>query len=91
MVEKAFPCYQIEYCVRKFSKNSVEVTYPIKTYCNTADLSKKHNIHNLKPTKKYQWKMVEGKLYIPKFENFNLSTFEVKGSDFIDDLYNKPK
>lgn len=91
MVEKAFPCYQIEYCVLRFSKKYIEVSYPVKTYCNTAELSKKHNVYNLKSTKKYQWKIIKGKLHIPEFENFNLSTFYVKGLDFIDDLYNKPK
>ena len=52
MVEKAYPCYKIEYCILKFSKKTVEVSYPIKTYCNTKELSNKQNIYNSKPTKK---------------------------------------
>ena len=93
MVEKASPCYKIEYCVLKFSKDSVEVSYPIKTYCNTVELSNKQSIYNVKPTKKYKWKIIKEKLCIPGFENFNLLTFEEKTENFINDLYtqqNKP-
>ena len=91
MVEKAFPCYKVKYCILKFSKDSVEVSYPIKRYCYKYEKNKKDSIYNITPIKKYKWKIVKGKLFIPKFKNFEISKFEEKDLNFINGLYSKPK
>lgn len=80
------PCIVIRYCVLKFSKDSVEVSYPIKGYCNSIELATRHNTNNEQLTKKYSWNIINGKLVIPKFEKYNDYKFEEKTGDFIKTL-----
>ena len=87
MKEKASPCNKVEYCVLKFSKDSVEVSYPVKSYCNTPEQVKNPATYNKKLTRKYKWEIVNDKLSIPELKDFNPLMFEEKSEDFINSLY----
>ncbi|MBC7440095.1 MAG: hypothetical protein H7250_08950 [Flavobacterium sp.] len=81
------PCHEVSYCVLKFAKDSVEVSYPIKGYCTSVELSNKYTTQNKKMTKKYRWVVLNGAISIPKFEKYNEYNFEEKEEEFIKTLF----
>lgn len=83
MKEKATPCFDVQYCVMKILKDSVEVNFPIKTYCIENEQKKDSITFNKQLSKKFKWILINDKLQIPEFKEFNNYIFEEKDADII--------
>lgn len=88
MKEKATPCFDIQYCLLKFLKDSVEVSFPIKTYCINNEQNKDITF-NEQISKIYKWNLVNNELQIPEFKDFSSYNFEEKNADFIDYMFSQ--
>ena len=86
MKGKGFPCSRVRYCVLKFSKDSVAVSYPTRAYCNTVKLSLENSSDNETLTKNYKWTVVNGILIIPEFKEYTKYKFEEKDQNYVNGL-----
>jgi len=78
-------CMIYSYCVMKFDKDSVEVSYPTKASCSPSEVEKNYN--NINIIKKYKWIIRSDKLDIKGFEDLNKYSFSEKNVDFVKNLY----
>ncbi len=78
-------CMIYSYCVMKFAKDSVEVSYPTKASCSPSEVEKKYNDNNI--IKKYKWIIKSDKLVIKGFEDLNKYSFSEKNVEFVKTLY----
>lgn len=78
-------CMIYNYCVMKFDKDSVEISYPQVANCSTKENEINYPSNN-KFAKKHKWIIKANKLIINDFKEINNYSFEEKSADYVGTL-----